>query len=149
MPGGFLRMLFERGDEALALLGGEDAGAFERPRKGLRAAHIGIQQLFVKVQGAREALEDFRRSAFEPAAPQFHFSHGDLRLFRGGSGLRTHLDRQPDQVDEAQRVLLVVLGAHGEAGDVERIKRIRRLAADRLDIAFVQPQRDLASGGSR
>ena len=62
------------------------------------------------------------------------------------SAQRPHLDRQPDQVDEAQRVLLVVAGAHGEAGDIERVERIRRLAADRLDVAFVQPQRDLAGG---
>src|SRR6516164_9350921 len=46
--------------------------------------------------------------------------------------------RQPDQVDEAQRVFLVVAGAHREARYIERVERMGRLAAKRLDRAFVQ-----------
>src|ERR1700722_13170155 len=57
---------------------------------------------------------------------------------------RAHLDRQANQVDKAQRVLLVVTGAHGEAGDIPRVERIRRFAALRVDIALVEAQFDLA-----
>src|SRR5207253_2040240 len=57
---------------------------------------------------------------------------------------RPYLDGQPDQVDEAERVLLVVARAHGEAGDIQRVKRIGRRAAERLDVALVEPQRDFS-----
>ena len=59
-----------------------------------------------------------------------------------------HLDRQPNEVDEAQRVFLVIAGAHREAGDVQIVKRIRALAADRLQVAFVQAHGDFAREGS-
>ncbi len=60
---------------------------------------------------------------------------------------RPHLHGQPDQVDEAARVLLIVLGAHREARDIQRVERIRRLAADRLESTLIQAQRDLAGVG--
>ena len=95
------------------------------------------------MQRSGEALEDLGGSLREAAAPELHTG---LRV-RGLLERRAHLDRQADQVDEAARVALIVFGAHGEAGDIERIERIRRLAADRLDVAFVEPQRHLARSG--
>ena len=47
----------------LALVGGQDAHALQRPRERLRAADIGIDQPPVEMQRSGEALEDFRRSA--------------------------------------------------------------------------------------
>src|SRR5580704_10152416 len=70
--------------------------------------------------------------------PQSLSAMANLGVLRGRGNFRPHHDRQANQVDESARVLLIVLSAHGEARHFERIERIRRLAADRLDIAFVQ-----------
>src|ERR1035438_5049510 len=69
---------------------------------------------------------------------------------RASFGLRglggADLDRQADQVDEAECVLLVVAPPHGEARNVERIERIRRLAGERLYVALVELQLHFAGG---
>ncbi len=64
--------LIERGDDPRAFLRGEDADPLERPREGLRAANIGIDQPPVEIERAGKALEDFRRPGLEPPAPELH-----------------------------------------------------------------------------
>src|SRR2546422_6717659 len=50
-------------------------------------------------------------------------------------------NRQAEDVDEAFRVLLVVVGAHREAADAGVVERVRRRAVENADVAFVEPQR--------
>ena len=66
------RICVEGRDDLRALVRGQNAGPFQRPREGLRAADIGIDQPPVEMQRAGKALEDFRRSGFKPSAPEFH-----------------------------------------------------------------------------
>ena len=84
--------------------------ARERARKCLRALDIGKDQFAIEMERAGEPFEILPTARFESAAPQFHRRYF---LKRGA-----HLDRQSDQVDEAQRVFLVITCAHGEAGNI-------------------------------
>ena len=76
-------------DDLRALLGGQNADAFERAREGLRAADIGVDQPPVEIERAREALEDLRRSCFEIARPRASFGFA-----RGSGDGSAHLDGQ-------------------------------------------------------
>src|SRR5580693_5622197 len=67
--GGVCEDGFERLDDFRALLRGQDAGAGERTREGLRSPHVGINQALIEVERVRETLEYFRRPGFESPAP--------------------------------------------------------------------------------
>ena len=56
------RMASNAADDPRALVGRQDAHAFQSAREGLRAADIGIEQTPVEIERAREALEHLRRS---------------------------------------------------------------------------------------
>ena len=62
----------EGGDDPRALVGGEDADPLQRPREGLRAANIGIDQPPVEIERTGKTLEDFRRPGLKPPAPELH-----------------------------------------------------------------------------
>jgi hypothetical protein len=64
--------LLEGCDDARAFLGAEDPDPLQRPREGLRAANIRVEQAAVEMERTREALEHFRGPRFEPAAPELH-----------------------------------------------------------------------------
>src|SRR5579872_3902385 len=82
-----------------------------------------------------------RKSAQKPRTARFRIARPRTSCLLSQ---RANLDRKPDQIDEAECILLVVLRAHREARDVQRIERMRRLAARRLDVALIQAQRHLA-----
>ena len=85
-------------------------------------------------------FEDLRRSGFKASTPEFHSYFFSRAL---------HFDGQPDEVDEAKGIFLVVTRAHGEAGDIQNLKRVRALAAHGFDVAFVETQSDIAGDGFR
>ncbi len=64
----------ERRHDGRALLRREDADAFQRPREGLRAANIGVEQAPVEMERPGESLEDVRRAVREASAPQLHLA---------------------------------------------------------------------------
>ena len=70
--GGFFAYLVERGNDGLALRGGQDAHPLQRPREGLRTPYIGVDQAPVEVQRSRKAFEDLGRPGFKSAAPELH-----------------------------------------------------------------------------
>src|SRR5262245_29089699 len=78
----------------------------------------------------RRSAQRLRRDLFRTGHPRASFLSPLLCGFSGGllDG-RADLDWETDQINEATRVLLIVLGAHSEAGDVHGVQRVRRLAA--------------------
>src|SRR5450631_1885024 len=70
--GGFGRDVAEGGHQLFAFGGGENALLRQGAGKGLRALTIREDQFAVEAQRAREPLEDFGRTGFESAPPEFH-----------------------------------------------------------------------------
>src|SRR4051794_18060948 len=62
----------ERCDELIDLARSKQSDPAERSCECLRAANVGRKQTFIKMERAREALEDLRRALFESAAPELH-----------------------------------------------------------------------------
>src|SRR5579863_2420238 len=69
---GLLAEDFESGDQLSTLGRCEDADAFQRTRKSLRTADVGIDQAAVEIERTGETLKDFGGSFGETAAPEFH-----------------------------------------------------------------------------
>ena len=63
----------ERRDQLLAFVGSQNARALQRPREGLRAADIGVDQAPIEMERAGEALEDFGGPARRSGRPRVSF----------------------------------------------------------------------------